>query len=158
MTVDSDDVSSRLGDHNRSTLALDSALEVGAFRPNAWGLYDMHGNVMGWCLGWYAEHYYGKSPPADPAGPPQGTNRVVRGGNWLCSGRFSRSAFRGWYPPGYPSDDLGFGLPWSRPGNDERRSRSCLERRPERAAPSAAHCRRGSANPARGAARPGLRP
>ena len=50
---------------------------VGMYQPNAWGLYDMHGNVIEWCLDWYGR-YHGDE--TDPVGAPQGTERVVRGG------------------------------------------------------------------------------
>lgn len=67
---------------------------VGQKEPNAWGLYDMHGNVCQWCQDWYADDYYSKSPTNDPQGSAQGTNRVLRGGGWNCSLRVCRSACR----------------------------------------------------------------
>lgn len=52
--------------------------KVGSYKPNALGLYDLHGNVREWCTDWYAEDYYAKSPRTDPIGPKTGTLRVNR--------------------------------------------------------------------------------
>ena len=76
--------------------------KVGSFEKNAFGLYDMHGNVAEWCADFYDPEYFDNSPDKDPLGPPLGvipTNfgehfRVVRGGCWLDDGRACRSAFR----------------------------------------------------------------
>jgi formylglycine-generating enzyme required for sulfatase activity len=76
--------------------------KVGSYPPNAFGLYDMHGNVWQWCADWYDKDYYRHSPKADPLGPAQGVMktdyndyyRVVRGGSWLDEARACRSARR----------------------------------------------------------------
>ncbi len=66
---------------------------VGTKQPNAYGLYDMHGNVWEGVGDWYQEHL-GTSPVTDPTGPSSGSRRVSRGGAWDYRGRFCRSATR----------------------------------------------------------------
>ena len=73
---------------------------VGQKRPNAWALYDMHGNLWEWCQDWYDMEYYAISPTDDPMGPSRGSDRVVRGGLWYNAAYFSRSAFRSNSVPG----------------------------------------------------------
>jgi formylglycine-generating enzyme required for sulfatase activity len=68
------------------------AHQVGLKRPNAWGLYDMHGNVDEWCLDWYGE--YGDAAVVDPVGPEEGSMRVYRGGSWSRAARYCESASR----------------------------------------------------------------
>ncbi|MCH7686834.1 MAG: SUMF1/EgtB/PvdO family nonheme iron enzyme, partial [Planctomycetes bacterium] len=67
---------------------------VGSYAPNAFGLYDMHGNLNEWCTDKFQRDYYRDSPTEDPKGPPKGTSRVIRGGDWYSDARDCRSAFR----------------------------------------------------------------
>jgi formylglycine-generating enzyme required for sulfatase activity len=81
---------------------------VGSFAPNAWGLYDMHGNVDEWCWDWYGS--YASGAQTDPVGAVSGNNRVRRGGSWDNFGQHLRSACRGYYNPGYRVSVIGFRL------------------------------------------------
>lgn len=81
---------------------------VGRFRPNAWGLYDMHGNACEWCRDWYDHDFYGKSDGLDPAGPPTGVHRVLRGSSWVRHPRLCRSASRHSIAPTFRSVGRGF--------------------------------------------------
>jgi formylglycine-generating enzyme required for sulfatase activity len=75
---------------------------------NAWGLYDMHGNVMEWCRDWYDD--YSDGAVTDPVGPRTGSYRVFRGGSWFYGARICRSAIRSYHNPGNRFNSLGFRL------------------------------------------------
>jgi formylglycine-generating enzyme required for sulfatase activity len=67
---------------------------VGLKPPNAWGLFDMHGNVYEWVQDWYSADYYGVSPVEDPQGPFEGTRKLLRGGSADQGAEAARSANR----------------------------------------------------------------
>lgn len=73
--------------------------DVGVKKPNAFGLYDMHGGVWEWCADWYDQNYYFDSPLVDPQGADSGRFRVLRGGSWFRYGKYARSAYRKVFHP-----------------------------------------------------------
>ena len=79
---------------------------VGSFAPNAWGLYDMHGNVWEWCADWLAP--FGRGDVTDPVGPDKGLAKVMKGGSWYDEARHCRCAERGGLAPANRSFDIGF--------------------------------------------------
>ena len=91
---------------------LEKTTPVGSYPPNAWGLYDMHGNVWEWCMDWYGEKYYekckNKGSVENPAGQETGSSRVLRGGSWYDNGRNCRSANRYNNIPDDRDNDIGF--------------------------------------------------
>jgi formylglycine-generating enzyme required for sulfatase activity len=111
---------------------LGRTVPVGSYRPNAFGLYDMHGNVWEWCWDMFDAAYYTHSPESDPAGPTRtpkvigrnpkpknspasnpagasgGSFRVTRGGCWYSPSGLCRSAHRGRFSPDSRDRRLGF--------------------------------------------------
>ena len=84
----------------------DETHPVGQKKPNAWGLYDMHGNVWEWCQDWYDS--YSTSPTSDPCNEDSGFGRVPRGGSWSYNAQYCRSACRYGVTPDDRYGSLGF--------------------------------------------------
>lgn len=82
------------------------SIAVGTFKPNAWGLYDMHGNVMQWCRDWFGK--YSATARMDPRGPDDGYFRVARGGSYGLHPANCRSASRQGVTPGSDFGGIGF--------------------------------------------------
>ena len=81
---------------------------VGRFKPNAFGLYDMMGNVWQWCEDWFDAEYYKSSPRNDPTGPSVGEKRVNRGGSWNDQPQGVRASTRGTGVPVRRYASIGF--------------------------------------------------
>jgi len=78
--------------------------KVGSYRPNAWGLYDMHGNAYEWCLDWYSDK---PCAALNPRGAKYGAYRVERGGGWFHIAWGCRSAARGGVDPAFRGSCVG---------------------------------------------------
>jgi formylglycine-generating enzyme required for sulfatase activity len=85
-------------------------LTVRSFSANAWGLFDMHGNVWEWCNDWYDAVYYSSSPRNNPPGSSTGSGRVLRGGGWSAGAGYCRVSNRYGSSPDSSSYGRGFRL------------------------------------------------
>jgi formylglycine-generating enzyme required for sulfatase activity len=90
------------GDYRKTTLNVDS------FKPNAWGLYNMHGNVLEWVWDWKAN--FSTNSVEDPKGPRSGFTRIYRGGGWNKSAESCRSSQRFFFVPEWCDSAVGFRL------------------------------------------------
>ena len=84
--------------------------KVGQKKPNAWGLYDMHGDVWEWCQDWFDPNFYKIGAAVDPQGPVNGSWRVLRGGCWNSEPAECRCAYRYYGDPSLRSGYVGFRL------------------------------------------------
>ena len=100
--------------NNEKGIFRKKTLPVDSFEANAWGFYNMHGNVWEWCGDWYGENYYEECKAngmvENPEGLETGSRRVIRGGSWDNNAEICRSASRFNHTPDYRNYDIGFRL------------------------------------------------
>jgi formylglycine-generating enzyme required for sulfatase activity len=98
------EISPQLANYNES--GINKTVEVGSYKANLWGFFDMHGNVREWTADWHGD--YPKSSVIDPRGPSNGSSRVYRGGTWDSAGANLRSAYHTGNNPSLRVNRLGF--------------------------------------------------
>ena len=93
---------------NPTGVYLGKTQPIGSYPSNAWGLNDMHGNVLEWCSDWFGE--YGTFSQTNPTGPSSGSPHVARGGGWNGNANLCRSSLRYYNSPSFSFNGLGFRL------------------------------------------------